>query len=126
MNRPCIKCGVLIATGSRCDDCRLRHRTTPRGTKGRTATDRRWRNLSQKLRRASPFCELPGCTSVDLTVDHIIPLSERTYLAYDEANLRVICRRHNAAKGNRCTDIERDHVLAAIAARTARRRRAVA
>ncbi|MCA2254810.1 HNH endonuclease [Mycobacterium intracellulare] len=55
-----------------------------------------------------------------MTVDHIIPLSEAPKLAYEELNLRVLCRTHNAERGGRCTDAEREHVLSAIKARRRR------
>lgn len=122
MQRPCIGCGVLIERGSRCDDCKPKNLKYQRGRMGRTASDWRWRKLSEKLRRLSPFCEIPGCTSQDLTVDHIVPLSDPfgAELIHNESNLRVICRRHNAERGNRCTDAERAQVLDAIAKRRAR------
>jgi hypothetical protein len=114
--RPCIGCGHIIDHGSRCHACTPR-RTCTRGTKGRTQTDWQWRKLSQRLRKTSPFCEIPGCTSSDLTVDHIIPPTERPDLAHEELNCRVYCRSHNAARSNRCTDEERQQVLDAIARR---------
>lgn len=115
MNRPCIKCGVLIPSGSRCAKCRPQQHYA-RGTKGRTATDWRWRKTSQRLRKQSPWCEECG-TNQDLTVDHRIPLSHDESLTYEIANLRVLCRRHNAARGDRVTDEERQQVLDVIASR---------
>ncbi|WP_353961923.1 HNH endonuclease [Mycolicibacterium hippocampi] len=118
MQRPCLGCSTLIPKGSRCGDCQPKRPATP-GRKGRTATDWRWRKLSQKLRRLSPFCEKCLATT-DLTVDHIIPLSERPDLARDEPNCRVLCRLCNAARGERCTDQERQQVLATLGARQRR------
>ncbi|EHB58975.1 hypothetical protein MycrhDRAFT_1411 [Mycolicibacterium rhodesiae JS60] len=120
MNRPCIGCGCLIPSGSRCADCqRPLNNHYQRGRKGRTASDWRWRKLSEKLRRLSPFCEKCLATT-DLTVDKIIPLSERPDLAHEELNLRVLCRTCNSARGNTCTDAERQHVLDVIAKRASR------
>ncbi|WP_099025622.1 HNH endonuclease [Mycolicibacterium palauense] len=119
MQRPCLGCGYLIDHGSRCNDCRPK-RTVKPGTKGRTATDWRWRKLSQKLRRLSPFCEKCLATT-DLTVDHVIPPSERPDLTYDELNLRVWCRSCNGSRSNRVTDQERQQVLDAIAQRRTRK-----
>lgn len=115
MRRPCLGCSQLIDSGSRCAECRLKRRPAP-GRKGRTATDWRWRKLSQRLRKLSPFCEIPGCTSADLTVDHVIPLSDPLggELVYDELNLRVLCRTHNAERGRRCTSSERERVCCTI------------
>lgn len=44
-------------------------------------------------------CQYPDCdTQDDLTIDHIIPLSRG---GSDElANLRLLCRKHNAEKGD--------------------------
>lgn len=98
MNRPCIKCGVLIPSGSRCSDCRP-HQHYERGTKGRAATDWRWRKTSKRLRAASPYCEQCGSVG-DLTVDHVQPIS-RGGAIYAINNLAVLCRLHNSAKGNR-------------------------
>lgn len=122
MQRPCLTCGQLIAAGSRCTDCRPTNARYRRGKQGRTASDWRWRKLSQKLRRLSPFCERCLATT-DLTVDKIIPLSERPDLAHEELNLRVYCRSCNGERGDRVTDHERQQVLGAIAARQQRRKR---
>ncbi|WP_368858994.1 HNH endonuclease signature motif containing protein [Mycolicibacterium neoaurum] len=66
---------------------------------------------------------MAGCGSrQDLTCDHIIPVSDPlgATLAYEPLNVRVLCRRHNAAKGATCSDVERAVVLAKIAARRGR------
>lgn len=120
MQRPCLGCSQLIASGSRCKECRPTNARYEHGKQGRTASDWRWRKLSQKLRRLSPFCEVPGCASNDLTVDHVIPPTERPDLTYDELNLRVWCRRHNGSRGNRVTDQERQQVLDAVESRRRR------
>lgn len=118
----CISCGDYTPKGlSRCAACKLP--TAPRkatpGRKGRTATDWQWRKLSQRLRKASPFCERCG-SKADLTVDHRIPLSERPDLAREPLNCAVLCRSCNTRKGVACTDAEREQVLAAIAKRRQR------
>ncbi|WP_125477453.1 HNH endonuclease [Mycolicibacterium pallens] len=123
VNRPCLGCGCLIPSGSRCTDCqRPLNNHYQRGRKGRTASDWRWRKLSAKLRRLSPFCEKCSATT-DLTVDHVITPTERPDLIYEELNLRVWCRTCNSTRGDRCTDAERQQVLGSI---TRRRRRSAA
>lgn len=109
--RPCIRCGDLIPSGSRCNACQppKQHQHYERGTRGRTATDWRWRKISQHLRRASPFCEWCG-TNDDLTTDHIIPVTENPALVYAPQNLRVLCRPCNSRRGTTVTDTERQHV----------------
>ena len=71
IQRPCIGCGELINTGSRCADCRI-PRTNPadRPSAPQRGYDSRWRALSKRLRKRSPFCELCGSTT-DLVADHI-------------------------------------------------------
>lgn len=114
MQRPCLECGYLIASGSRCADCKPKNLRYERGKRGRTASDWRWRKLSQKLRSLSRFCE--RClAATDLTVDHIIPPAERPDLTYEVLNLRVWCRSCNGSRGDRVTDHERQQVLDAIA-----------
>lgn len=120
MSRPCLGCGRLIESGSRCIECQPKRK--PRDT-AHAGTDRRWRTLSNRLRKASPFCEIPGCTSADLTTDHILPVSVFPELAYEELNCRVICRSHNGRRGSNYTDEEHKRVLDAIEARRERQRR---
>ena len=55
-----------------------------------------WRVLSARLRRERGACEDCGSTA-DLTVDHIIEVSQGGSLL-DEANCRVRCRRCHARK----------------------------
>lgn len=122
MNRPCIACGCIIATGSRCNDCKAPNRSYQRGTKGRTATDWQWRKLSQAQRKRVPFCELrlPGCTGQADTTDHILPTSKYPQYAREPLNLRTACRPCNAARGNKYTQAEQAQVLDAIAKRKRR------
>ncbi|MUL78644.1 HNH endonuclease [Mycolicibacterium sp. CBMA 226] len=121
MQRPCVDCGCLIPSGSRCRECqRPRNNNTVKGKQGRTASDWHWRKLSQKLRRLSPFCE-KCLAKTDLTVDHLIPISERPDLVHEELNCRVLCRTCNGERGDRCTDAERAQVLKAIEQRRQRR-----
>jgi 5-methylcytosine-specific restriction endonuclease McrA len=119
VQRPCLGCSRLIERGSRCAECKPKNLHYERGKRGRTSSDHRWRKLSNRLRKASPFCEFCSATN-DLTADHIIPLSERPDLAHDELNCRVLCRTCNGERGDRCTNTERDQVLMAIELRRKR------
>jgi len=111
----CVECGTPCE-GSRCDQHRRKD------TRGRRRTAR-WDALSKRLRKLSPFCEVPGCTSTDLTVDHVIPVSEAPELEYEPLNCRVLCRHHNSARKSTCTDAERAAVHAAIKAKRERQQR---
>ena len=94
----CMICGEPSEQG-RCPAHRLKaapKRMTPqRLTRSRAA----WINLSRRLRRMQDWCSVPGCTSTDLTVDHIVPLAKGGD-PYALTNLQVLCRRHNAEKGD--------------------------
>jgi hypothetical protein len=70
----------------------------------------------------SSFCEM--CSATDrLSVDHVIPVSERPDLAYEILNTRVLCLSCNGRRGNNCTDAEREAVLNAITAKKERTQR---
>jgi 5-methylcytosine-specific restriction endonuclease McrA len=115
VNRPCISCGDVISSGSRCDDCKLPAKPRAR-PKGHHRNTERWKQLSRRLRRLSPFCELCGATRL-LEVDHVIPYEEALMLGIDEYNqhnLRVCCKSCNGRRGDRVTEQERAEVLARI------------
>lgn len=97
-NRPCVSCGDIIASGSYCDDCDPHHSGPHTG--GRTTYGTRWKNFSKRLRRLSPFCEECGATE-RLSVDHIIPVSERPEWEYERVNCRVLCKPCNSRKGTK-------------------------
>jgi 5-methylcytosine-specific restriction endonuclease McrA len=103
--------------------CLCGARPRARGTRAERHRTAAWDRLSARLRKAHPFCSVPGCPSTDLTLDHIISLAEDPSLALEPLNCQVLCRSHNSARQDRCTDAERQAVHAAIAARTARRAR---
>lgn len=104
--RPCIECGEL-GQNSRCTDCQTAHRksygnsapTEHRKAHPAFANRTRWKKLSQRLRRAQPWCDLCGRED-RLTLDHIIPIREAPQLAYDVANLRVLCIHCNSERGD--------------------------
>lgn len=125
-NRPCLGCGELIASGSRCSGCRLPSAPKPRqrGRKGRSTSDWTWRKLSERIRRQSPFCELCGSTE-DLTCGHIIPISDPrgAELVHDVANLRTECRTCGSRRGSACPPQERARVEQAIEQRRQRQAR---
>lgn len=94
--KPCIVCGEP-SQDTRCAEHpkkRIREQSRDRVTRANRAA---WKNLSARLRKLQPWCLVPGCPSTDLTVDHIVPLSEGGE-PYAVDNLRVLCRRHNALR----------------------------
>ena len=72
----------------------------------------RWKRLSTRLRRRRRSARLGA--DDDLTIDHIIPVSEDRALAFSLANLRVLCRSCNSSRGNRATAADRAEVHARL------------
>ena len=93
--QPCVECGELTDR-NRCS----RHRIVrPRAAKTNSShvafkNNAKWKRLSKKLRKLSPFCEICG-TSDDLTVDHIVRVHDRPEWTYEPDNCRILCRYHN-------------------------------
>ena len=91
MRRPCIRCGKLIASGSRCARHQGEHLAAKRLKYGNG-----WREHSKLLRR-NGRCEwrMPDgsiCgTTIDLTLDHPDEYGQE----------HVLCRTHNSQKGGR-------------------------
>lgn len=124
MNRPCVRCGVLIPSGSRCADCQrpLNNRYV-RGKRGRTSSDWRHRKTSTAQRQRVPFCELresPACTGKAETLQHVLPISQFPEYVHEHANHRSACRPCNSTHGDRWTEADQEQVLAAIDKRRAR------
>lgn len=55
--------------------------------------------LSELIDFYGPNCMHPNCDRVDVEIDHVQPLSLGG--AHSAENLQLLCRSHNAAKGNR-------------------------
>lgn len=114
--KPCIACGEPTA-GSRCPEHQLAD-TRPQGHVHTNPA--RWKNLSKRLRKNSPFCETCGAVE-QLQLDHVIPYSVSPELGYAEENLRVWCKTCNGRRRNRYTLDEATLVLTRLHA-TYRRR----
>lgn len=89
--RPCLDCGAVIPSGSRCSRCSGRRRGT--------TTEPGYGSAYQRLARAAiaqqPWCSLCGAAD-DLTADHVVPLA----VGGDPLGpLRVLCRRCNSGRG---------------------------
>lgn len=90
----CLKHGLVVG---RCQRCR-HERARSRGTTAQRGYGRQWRKLSEQARRIQPYCSVPGCTSSDLTVDHVDP-GTRGKPGLTLADVQVLCRFHNSSKG---------------------------
>lgn len=103
----CLNCGTP-STGPRCTEHTIDTRTERTHIAWRN--DARWKALSNRLRKAQPWCS--QChTTADLTTDHIIPVSAAPELAYAVENADVLCRSCNGKRGNRFTLDEAQAVL---------------
>ena len=104
--RSCLDCGRPVLRGYRCSDCGRAENTRQHNP----VRDGRLRRISARLlathrRTVGPWCPgIPGEHDAhpehDLTVDHIVPLAAGGS-AIDQANLRVLCRSWNSARGRR-------------------------
>lgn len=93
--KPCIVCGEPSAT-TRCVEHQLpTHSGTPNVEHPAYANGTRWKNLSRRLRRQQRFCDRCG-SKQQLTVDHIVRFKDRPEWAYEEANLRILCKPCNS------------------------------
>lgn len=112
MLKPCLVCGEP-SDSIRCDEHRREAVRSRSSTRARKTNGTRWKRFSARLRAMSPFCEF--CGSGDyLTVDHVLPYSERPDLEYTVENCRILCRSCNSSRGNRVTDAERAEVEARL------------
>ncbi len=90
--RPCLRCGSPSA-GSYCPE----HEPRRPDRSTRKPAPYRWRVLSERWRKLSPFSEVCG-TDRDLTLDHRAPVARGGKHAI--ANAQVLCRFHNSQKGD--------------------------
>ena len=114
MNRKlCTICGVMTSRGPRCV---LHPRTSGIGANRAIHTSREWTALSKRMiaRHRGQYGDLcPGDgaehaphPTMDLTLDHIIPLAEGG-AALDPGNTRILCRSANSAGGARLVNARR-------------------
>lgn len=69
----------------------------------------RWQHVRRAHLQRSPLCldcKVAGCTRAAVDVDHVIPLvtlvrTNQLQLAYDETNLRSLCRACHSKKSAR-------------------------
>lgn len=95
--RPCLDCGEVTDTGTRCSACRPPdHELSPH----QRGYDAAWRRLSRRARRLQPFCSDCGAVD-DLTTDHS-PEAWKRHAAGREITLdlvAVVCRSCNGKRG---------------------------
>ena len=79
----------------------------------RNGSTRRWRNVRARVLRRDLLCllQLPGCTTISTTADHILPVARGGAL-YDMDNLRGACASCNRAKSDRL-DCELERTVSA-------------
>lgn len=71
----------------------------------RNGSTRAWRRLRTQVIKEEPTCriQLPGCTHISTTADHIIPVSIRPELELVRANCRGACAHCNYKRGAKTT-----------------------
>lgn len=96
--KPCIDCGEL-SDKARCEI--HRPKAFPKESAHKRGYDYAWFQLSRRARKLQPFCSIPGCKDKDLTGDHSPEAWERKAngLPIRLQDIDVLCRTHNAAKG---------------------------
>ena len=105
--RPCLDCGRLTPSGTRCADCeRPRARAAQRSKRQRRPyssreRDRRARAVAEWRATYGDWC--PGWQreahpSSDLTADHVVPVASG---GAEDGPLTVRCRSCNSARGTR-------------------------
>lgn len=94
----CPECGT-VTPSTYCDEHRPKSAPKARSTKAR-GYGTTWRKLSERARRAQPWCSDCGTTS-DLTTDHTPEAWRRVELglAIRLADVDVVCRPCNARRG---------------------------
>jgi 5-methylcytosine-specific restriction protein A len=98
--RPCLGCGRLISTGSRCATCT---RTAPTTRRDNSHAERRRRAAAVAQHREAygdwcPGYGRPPHAATDLTADHIAAVATT---GDDNGPLAVLCRSCNSRKGAR-------------------------
>ena len=90
-------CPELVIGAPRCPDHAAAHERA-RGTADQRGYDSEWRRVVRAAIALQPYCSICGTTD-DLTGDHLRPLSRGG--TNHPSNVRVLCRAHNSARGNR-------------------------
>lgn len=93
----CLGCSALIASGSRCSDCKSAHERS-RGTSTERGYGYEWQKIRAQVLSEEPVCAVCG-TDKDLTVDHVI--SRHDDGTDERSNLRTLCFFHNRQKGKK-------------------------
>ena len=89
--RPCLGCGQLIASGSRCAQCRRSNTAAER--------TRRARVVAEWISTYGGWCpgwQRPAHPSSDLTADHVEAVAAG---GAEDGPLQVLCRSCNSTRG---------------------------
>lgn len=105
--KPCLDCGRLSRSPTRCDRCepthkRLRERNRDRPSKEARGLGATHRRVTREAIERQPWCTdcgHPGSKNNPLTGDHVIPRSRGGQSTPE--NIEVRCRRCNSKKGTR-------------------------
>lgn len=95
INRPCIQCGALVRSKTRCADCERKRQATRNQARQYYKGDYAKRaRLVRQSALVCALCHLPPTSTDPLTADHVEP-------GVPSSPLRAAHRSCNSARGNR-------------------------
>jgi hypothetical protein len=74
------------------------------GPHARIYGSQRWKDLQSRTLKARPYCSACGARGRRLYVDHIVEIRDAPELAFDPANVQVLCascHQHKTAEARR-------------------------
>jgi 5-methylcytosine-specific restriction endonuclease McrA len=97
--RTCISRGCpKLTRARRCTDHQQAYEQQ-RGSRQERGYDAAWQQLRARAIKAQPWCSVIGCPNLDLTGDHVLPLSRGGTSTAE--NVQVLCSFHQTQKGAR-------------------------
>lgn len=91
------RCGAIVPAGHRCPVCTKAH-DQQRGTSRERGYDKGWEQLRRRFLTKHPMCQVPGCGTHSIEVDHILPIRQWPELRLVWSNLRALCKHHHSQR----------------------------
>jgi 5-methylcytosine-specific restriction enzyme A len=90
-------CGAVVPAGGRCPTC-TKAQDQARGSSSERGYDHGWRQLRARFLAKHPMCQIAGCGTHAVEVDHIITIRSRPELRLSWSNLRALCKHHHSQR----------------------------
>jgi 5-methylcytosine-specific restriction endonuclease McrA len=93
------RCGESLERGQKCKQC-YRYKT-PQGNTGERGYDRRWREMSERIRREQPLCQHclhRGISRPSRECHHILPIATHPELRLVRSNIVALCTQCHQAE----------------------------